>query len=58
MVPKRAAKREFAQKPLQITREESARARKSAGIHENAKAIVDAALAKGAVWFRKGKGNI
>jgi hypothetical protein len=47
MVPKRAAKRESAQKPLPITREESARARKSAGIRENAKAIVEAAIKRG-----------
>jgi hypothetical protein len=47
MVPKRAAKREFAQKPLKITREESARARDVAGIKENAKAIVEAAMKRG-----------
>ena len=47
IIPKREAVRAFAQKPLQITREESARARQSAGIHENAKAIVDAAIKRG-----------
>jgi hypothetical protein len=57
MVPKRAAKREFAQKPQRITREESARAREVAGIRESAKAIVEAAMAKGAIRFVKGKGK-
>lgn len=52
IVPKREAVRAFAQKPQRITREESARARQSAGIHENAKAIVEAAMKRGRIWKR------
>jgi hypothetical protein len=52
MVPKREAVRAFAQKPQRITREESARVRQSAGIHENAKAIVEAAMKRGSLWKR------
>jgi len=47
MVPTRKAVREFAQKPTRITKDEAARARQSAGIYENAKAIVEAAMKRG-----------
>ena len=47
MVPTRKAVREFAQKPTRITKDKAARARQSAGIYENAKAIVEAAMKRG-----------
>ena len=58
MVPKREAVRAYAQKPLPITKDEALKATKNRGIYENAKAIVEAARAKGVgIWHAKAKGQ-